>query len=161
MTAPIRLLFDECVGKPVMEKIKAAVSISLDQPEFSHVLDFQKQGVHDEDWIPRIAEEGNWIVITGDRGRRGKANKGEKLPVVCKRHGVTHVVLSKAIHHKGSIEKMAAILSVWSDIQKLVDAPNGSMHVLRLRGKQPGTPVLVQVDPPVSPVQPEQPTQSP
>src|SRR5438105_1695297 len=130
-----------------MDKIKAAVSISLDESEFSHVLDFQIQGVHDQDWIPRIAQEGNWIVITGDRGRRGKASKGEKLPVVCKAHGVTHVVLSKTIHHKTSLDKMAAILSVWSDIQKLADAPKGSQHVLRLRGKSPGTPILVQVDP--------------
>ena len=93
---PPRLMFDECVGKPAMEEIQRTISLSLDEAEFKHVLDFQRQGVLDEDWIPRIAREGDWVVITADRGRRGSAKKGEKLPVVCKQQGVTHVVLRRA-----------------------------------------------------------------
>lgn len=129
-----------------MEEIRRAIGLSLDQVELKHVLDYQEQGTWDEQWIPAIADQG-WIIITGDRGGLGRKQKGAKLPIVCKRHGVTHVVLSATIHNKNSVQKLAAILTVWPELMKLVDAPRGSRHLLRIKGMAPGGPVVEQIDP--------------
>lgn len=149
MTPPLKFLFDECVGKPVMDLLrKSIIALSVDEPEFAHVLDFQKQGEFDDVWIPRIAQD-DWIVVTSDRGRRGKKN-GKKLPLVCKQHQVTHVALSGTIDQMNSLDKMAIILAVWDDMKKLAAAPKGSAHLIRLKGRKPHpqTPILVQIDPP-------------
>jgi PIN like domain len=114
--------------------------------DFTHILDFQKQGVLDEEWIPRIAKEGGWIVVTSDRGRRGP-KKGAKLPIVCKRHGVTHIALSATVVKKSSFEKLGIILQVWPEMKKLADAPKGSAHLLRMKGRKYLVPVIEQIDP--------------
>jgi len=127
----LKLLFDECVGKAVLPKIAELLAISEKQPDLAHVLQFQEQGVHDKEWIPLIAEEG-WIVVTADRGKRGKKSKGEKLPLVCRQFGVTHVMLSSSIHHKSNFDKIRILLEVWPEIMDLVKAPRGSGYLLRL-----------------------------
>lgn len=147
MSEKLKLLFDECVGRAVLPKITEFLGISENPPELSHVLQFQEQGVHDEDWIPQIAEE-RWIVVTADRGRRGKQSKGEKLPLVCRQFGVTHVMLSSSIHHKSNFDKIRILLEVWPGIIDLVNAPRGSGYLLRLTTA--GHAQLVQVYAPPS-----------
>lgn len=144
----MRFLFDECVGKPVLEQIAKALALTLDDSVLAHILDYQKSGTFDQDWIPQLAEAGNWIVISADRGGRGRKQKGEKLQVVCKKYGITLVELSQKIHHMNSLEKMAIILSVWPSMKLLGDAPAGSRHLIKLSGKT-RTPTLVQIDPPL------------
>lgn len=126
----MKLLFDECVGKPHVDGIArlAQMDLSDERPEVRHILEFQQQGVWDEQWIPRVASEG-WILITADRGKKGP-KKGEKLPRLCVRHRITHVVLSTGMHRRKSFEKMLAILSVWYVLLKLRDAPPGSRYQL-------------------------------
>jgi hypothetical protein len=145
VTEPLKFLFDECLGKPAIEHIAGVLSLSLDHSQLSHILDRQREGIVDSEWIPKIAKDESWIVITSDRGRGGA--KGGKLPLVCKQHGVTHVQLSSTIHHMTSRDKIAIILLLWPELLKLSDAPKGSRHVIRLKGAPPHVPVLVQVDP--------------
>ncbi|MHB1421905.1 MAG: PIN-like domain-containing protein [Gemmataceae bacterium] len=124
MSAKLRLLFDECVGKPILDAVATYLAASEQKPDLSHVLDFQQQGIFDETWIPRIAAEG-WIVITADRGKRGGRSKGEKLPFVCQQFGVTHILLSARVHEKTTFEKVRLLLQVWSEVADLVNAPRG------------------------------------
>jgi PIN like domain len=132
VTKKLKLMFDECIGKPVMESLPQLLSFSKhDQFELGHVLDRQKQGIHDEDWIPQLAPEG-WIVVTGDRGKGGK-KKGEKLPFVCMRNQVTHIMLGPSLLHKPSFDKVVAIVQVWDEIAKLPDAPAGSAFLLSVK----------------------------
>jgi hypothetical protein len=124
-------MFDECVGKPIMEsmfQIIAASTADPEKPEFRHIVDHQKQGALDADWVPKVASEG-WIVITADRGKRCG---GAKLPQLCRLHGITHVMLSASLHSMASPEKVGAIMSVWSDLVKLRSEPRGSGYSLRL-----------------------------
>ena len=64
-----RFLFDECVGKPVMESIRQFLQ---SEAEFAHICDYLQQGVLDAGWVPRIAAEGGWVVITADGGKQSK-----------------------------------------------------------------------------------------
>lgn len=129
-----KLLFDECIGKPHVECLANLVAFEQDddRPEIQHLLDFQKQGVWDEDWIPRMAN-GGWLLVTGDRGRK-RGGKGEPLSRVCVKEGVTHVILSAAIQRRRSFEKMLTVLSVWYRLLTLHSEPLGSRYVIEPLG---------------------------
>ncbi len=146
------ILFDECIGKPHVERLKTLVAdVSAIDAKISHVLDFQAQGVRDEDWIPRIANEG-WIVISGDRGRGGM-KKGEPLPRVCLKYGVTHVLLSRGVVHRCSADKILTVLSVWHEILELHSVPRGSRYHLEPRADMLSQGRLVNRTPPIIPEQ--------
>jgi hypothetical protein len=125
----VKLLCDECIGKPVLELMQATLRQCGEEVDFKHIVDYQFAGVHDDVWIPQIVAESR-IIISADRGRG--ARRGGKLPFVCRRHNLTHVLLSASIHQMGSTEKMSAILSVWPYIKSNVTvAPWGSRFSIR------------------------------
>jgi hypothetical protein len=128
VSAKLKLLFDECLGKPAVVALGALLAASGRAAELSHVLDYQSQGVPDQLWIPRLAPD-EWIILTADRGKRCK---GQKLALVCQQFSVTHVMLSAAIHHKKTLDKVSAVLHVWSEIERLPTEPKGSGFSLRL-----------------------------
>lgn len=124
-----RILFDECIGKPHVERLAEFVGgLGLELPEIKHVLEFQEQGVWDEEWIPRIADEG-WMVVTQDRGKRRKG-RGEPLPRLCLAHNITHVLFSRRIAERKSAEKVLTLTSVWNELLSLAEAPIGSRYSL-------------------------------
>lgn len=128
MNGASHFLFDECIGKPVMLQLRQLVSTDS---QFVHICDYYRQGIKDTDWIPRIAAEGRWVVITSDGGKGSK--KGEKLPDLCRAHSLTHVVLSSSLHQKSSREKIAVIAPLWPGIEALAFEPAGGRWQLRYR----------------------------
>lgn len=132
-----RLLFDECIGKPHVECLANLVAFEQDEdrPLIKHLLDFQGQGVRDEEWIPRMAAE-QWMLITADRGRK-RRGKGEPLSRVCVREGVTHIILSAVVQRRRSFEKMLTVLSVWYEVLAAYEEPRGSRFVIEPQGNRP------------------------
>ena len=135
MNAP-RFLIDECIGKPSMMALKALVPDDL---EFAHICDIFGQGAQDKDWIPQIAEEGRWVVITSDGGK--KSNRGGKLPRLCEENGITHVVMSPSLHSKRADEKVAALVMVWDRLMTLGNEVPGTRFKLQYRASK-GTNAL-------------------
>ena len=117
-----------CIGKPHVQCPTDLASFELDddQPEITHILDFRNQVIWDEEWI----------LVTGDRGRR-RREKGEPLPRVCVREGVTHVILSAAVQCRKSFSKMLTVLSVWYELMTLQNEPTGSRFVVYPKGSGP------------------------
>lgn len=136
-----KILFDECLGMPMVEALKTALSLGPDEAELAHVIPMGFGGVHDDVWIPQIAADG-WIVVTCDRGTH-QTDKGKKLPDVCREKNVTYVALSRALAKRTTPFKMAAILSVWDQILADVhEAPRGTGFQIRLTNS--GAPSLVE-----------------
>jgi len=129
---PLKLLFDECIGGPLIAHFAALIAYTPVDCEVKLVLDYVASGVHDQDWIPKIADEG-WIIVTGDSGKGG-TGKGQKLPHLCTQLGVTHIMLSGKLQQKKGFEKVRAIISVWEEICELPAQPKGSAWVLRFVG---------------------------
>lgn len=128
-SGPNKLLFDECIGKPHIERLASLVAIdTANETHVKHILDFQEPGVFDEVWVPSIRSEG-WVVITQDRGRR-RRGKGEQLSKVCRKQKITHVILSAGIAERRSFDKMLTILSLWYEILATRNAPPGSRFVI-------------------------------
>jgi hypothetical protein len=109
-----RFLFDECIGKPLMLELQSMVA---PDSEFRHIVDTFRAGEKDEIWIPRLGAEGDWIVITADAGTHSK--RGRKLPQLCREYSVTHVVLSRTLHQRTVLEKVAALACIWPKIELL------------------------------------------
>jgi hypothetical protein len=134
-----KLLFDECVGKPIVDHIASLLALARieEKAELSHILEFQAQGVWDEVWIPKIKAEGR-IIVTGDGGRKRGAGKGEKLPRLCATREVTHVILSPQVHGRRQLRKLITILSVWHELIGLAEVPAGSRYFLEPLGENTG-----------------------
>jgi hypothetical protein len=131
---PSRFLFDECISLPSFEKLCKHVRALPDPAELTHLVEWEWSGTRDEEWIPKIAADG-WVVVSADKGRKSELAKGRKLTAVCVALGVTHVLVSQAIHRKKSDEKAAIFVNAWPIIAKAAEAPAGTRFSLRYDGK--------------------------
>ncbi len=126
-----------------MDTLLRLLEFGEDEVELKHIRDFQLNGIPDEQWIPEVAAKEGWVVITADRGKKGGAT--EKLPRICAQHGVTHVILSSAVHHQKTMSKIISIMSVWADLIELTtSSARGSRFSIRLKS-QNGPVVIVPV----------------
>ena len=128
---PTRFFFDECLSKPVVEsQITQSLRLYGSDAEVAHLLSkFEKQ-TPDSVWIPQLANEGGWVIITADRGRHSK--KSEKLPLICRAYGVSHVLLSAKLHSRNMHKKALAIDSSWDGLFAAGSAPKGCGYLLHL-----------------------------
>ena len=119
-----RFLLDECLGRPIVEPLSQLIAMGKgEKPVIEHVLNLTASGTRDEVWIPQIARDG-WTVITGDGGRTPNKQRGEKLPNLCARYGVTHVILSSAVHQRTAFERLLTVLSVWYQMTDIANDPS-------------------------------------
>jgi hypothetical protein len=129
----IKLLFNECLGKPVVltglkSLIEATTTVKF---EFAHLQDYYEQGVKDKDFIPEMASHG-WIMVTADRGGRRRRRRDDVLPFLCRQFGMTHILIGATIHAKPQREKAIALATVWEDIvNEVATSREGSRWILR------------------------------
>lgn len=133
MTRTKRFLFDECLGHPLVSQVRDAVGTDA---EMVHIVEYYKSGAKDANWIPALAAEGGWVVITTDGGKQSP--RGHKLPELCVAHRITHVTLSPTLHNNGSTAKLAAIISFWSQIESLCEEPPGTRANLKYASRRGG-----------------------
>lgn len=124
---PPTFIFDECIGWPILETVEPLLRLHNLPFRLKHVVEYYK-GAKDDEWVPEIARNG-WIVITADRGVR--PSRGGKLPFICKRNGVTHILLSGALHASNAAVKASCIVASWTDIYDTAQASPGSRFILR------------------------------
>lgn len=134
MTLPVRFFFDECLSRPVVEcDLVRSLSLYGSSAEVAHLLTkFGGGGVKDPVWVPVLAQESGWIVITCDQGIKSK--KSEKLPLICRSFGVTHVTLSRGLHKRNMFYKSLAISSLWGKLHALSDEPRGAGYRISMNG---------------------------
>ena len=101
MTQPARFLFDECLSRPAVERqICDLLHLYGVDAEIAHLLSKFPPATPDKEWIPEIAKQGGWIIVTSDRGTHSR--KDERLPMICRDFGVTHVLLSGSLHRRNT-----------------------------------------------------------
>lgn len=88
----IKLLFDECVGRPLVEGLARYFSLDPEGLEIAFVGTLFP-GQPDAVWLPHAAA-GEWIIVSADRG---KTNNGVKLPRVCVELGLRHILFSSQL----------------------------------------------------------------
>jgi hypothetical protein len=127
-----KLIFDECLSAPILESLKSFLQTAGVSLTFKGIVEHQRSGVTDKDWIPKIALEGGWVVISSDRGkRRGGEPPDEKLPFLCRKFRVTHVLLSGSIHSEKAFVKGQAIVAVWRELLTVTSATRGTRFQIK------------------------------
>lgn len=129
MPNPKKLLFDECVGAPLVVHMRGVIGLPTDIV-LAHVIPMGFGSMNDDVWIPKIATDG-WLVVTNDRGSRKKAGKGEKLPIVCAAYRVSYVALSPTVGDYNSLDKYRVIMEMWDSLVACTQAPRGTAFTLK------------------------------
>jgi hypothetical protein len=127
---PFKLFFDECCPKRLARKIVEIYVECYPDLQTKHVTELFKAGDDEADFLPLLAEEKNWIVLTADRG---KDPKKAKMPVVCGRLGITHISITSALLKDGYKAQKQALLCVWPEIMLLNRLPPGTKVSLGYR----------------------------
>ena len=123
----IKILIDENIGKPITKAIASLLLYHFSKPIIKHIQDFYEEGITDDIWIPQIALE-KWIIVTADRAKK---YGGAKLPSICKKFNVNHILISGRLHNEKQFEKARAIITVWPQILTIPDEPAGTRFALR------------------------------
>jgi hypothetical protein len=84
----MQLYFDECCSRRLPGDLKTFFAADYPDLTTAHVLDYYQPGALDSAWLEPLKTDKKWIVITQDLGRDPKK---EKLPIICKQLGITHV----------------------------------------------------------------------
>lgn len=130
-----KLMFDECISRPSVERLGAFVPPSSGVT-IGHMLEHFPSGTHDEDWVVALEAQG-WTIVSADGARRPNAGRGRKLPTLCGELGITLVTLSPTIHARGSFDRMRTILSVWDELIFVASDPSklGRRYMLEPYGQ--------------------------
>lgn len=135
-----KFLIDECVMGTkhvrIMEEMLRKLNHSY---TIEHVIQKFSPGAQDAEWIPEIANEPDWVIISADRGKRGK---GAKLPLLCKEFSLTHVLMTSSVSQMSSEGKLHAIVGNWSELILVLNNPIGSQYLLKKIGGENGVVAL-------------------
>lgn len=132
MNAPLKILFDENFGEPLVSALAKIIADFHEEPcEVRHIFSVIPSGGKDDVWIPKIAKDG-WVIISADRE---KGAGGAKLPDLCWRNNITHFILSKSLCNARRFERLRVLISAWPRI--LIDARSvaGTRFSLRYDGR--------------------------
>lgn len=138
MPKRLRLLLDECVSSPKSLWATRTVLEGLDAQDSVH-LDFlqnfmKRRGTKDKVWVPAAAEAGFSLVITADQGRK---KRGDKLPALCEKYRLTHVLVTHPVMARGLSFITFALLGAWSKVLAASNDPclRFKLQLVPLQGK--------------------------
>ena len=129
----MRIMLDECVTQGPSEIL--IQFFQMDGIEAAFLVEhFGKQGVKDSSWAKALMEEGDWCVITADRGRKKKntrLSEGPPLHKILPACDISGVYMSGSVQNSRGAEKVRAVTSTWPDIKSFfVNGAPGSRMLL-------------------------------
>jgi hypothetical protein len=128
MNGQLKLLFDENMSRPLVEALAVFLSRSPHPTHVEHYLQQFPSGASDQDWIP-AAKNNGFCIVSADRGKR---YGGDKLPLICRDCGVTHILYSRSAEVLRQWEKLRGVVVVWPRLIQLVDSePPGTRLNIR------------------------------
>lgn len=128
----MKLLLDENLSQPATEALRRLVKKTREPSEVQNLLDICPSGILDPEWLPRFQDQSNpWLIVTADLGKR---SGGGRLPDICQKLGIRHVLLSGKLHQRRQFDKMRAIITVWPALKEAYTADPGSRFKLQQAG---------------------------
>jgi hypothetical protein len=92
-----------------------------------HLLDEYRENRCDSVWLPNLAQQGGWIVISKDRGRHSKAKGKPSLPELCAQYGVTCVAFTGKLGNAKATEHQEALDEVMRNVAPIYQAQKGTI----------------------------------
>jgi hypothetical protein len=124
-----KIFLDECIAHPIAPRLQQHYLPAYPSLKVRHLLEEYRAHRCDSVWVPNLAKQGGWIVITKDRGKHGTAGKLRKprLPELCVEYKVTCVAISNKLGHAKAAEIQEAIGEVMVNIEPIYAAPPGTI----------------------------------
>ena len=113
MKQELKLLFDECCSRRLPVELRQFYAVDYPGIELRHLMQDWAAGTADYDWLAPLREDRSWIVITKDAGKNSSL---EKLPIICREWGITHVTFTAGIIGAGFTEQKNARVGVWKQL---------------------------------------------
>ena len=114
----MKILVDENLPPALARALEA---IFKGQHDVIHLRDRFGAGVSDITWINALNQEGNWVIISGDR--RISRNKAEYQAFRSSR--LIGFFLSPGLQKSKSIKQLERILALWDNIEALCSHVGG------------------------------------
>lgn len=137
----MKIMIDECITAGPAQVLIAFFALAQPPIEAHFVVEyFGAQGMKDQHWSDVLQQEGDWFVITGDRGvKDGKKKRlvdGPPLPSILPRKGITAVYINGRLQRAPGTEKVQAITAVSEQIIEFFkEAKPGARKILTRPGK--------------------------
>ncbi|HVT90597.1 MAG TPA: hypothetical protein VHD56_17210 [Tepidisphaeraceae bacterium] len=166
----MKLMIDECMGAKASRLVAGLLGLHKPEPIEAHFLTdyIGSSGTFDCDWSARLAQEGNWCVISCDykkpTGQKAKS-KGPPLHLILPNRKIIGFFLAGKMAQLSGFEKARATICVFPELWNLANnaapgsrfkiLPNGNGYKLSPWPLKAGLPSsLPDVAPPPSVLQP-------
>jgi len=127
----LRFFIDNCISINLAEGVRVLARVQ--GYEIVHLSEKFPADAEDLDWIPALAEEGDWVIVSADpRISRSKAERA-----AWRESNLTAFFFSEGFSNK-QYWKQAEILVHWWPLMVLKSrqAPSGSGFLMPLAGKE-------------------------
>ncbi len=124
MSKALKLFFDENLSLLLAKEIFEFYKSDYPLLEIRHLTEFTRKGAPDSDWTGLLKAGPNWIVVSADRGVNSRPD--EKLPLICKKYGISCILLSGKLSLKTKAEHKQAIVGAWQQIVAFSGLPKGT-----------------------------------
>lgn len=129
----MKLLLDENISRPAALALQNLVSKTKEPAEVRHLLETCPMGILDPEWLPKFQNQKNpWLIVTADLGKR---SGGQRLPDICNKLRIRHVLISGKLHQRKQFDKMRAIMAVWPALKAAFESEPGSRFKLQQADK--------------------------
>jgi hypothetical protein len=128
----VKVFFDNCVSPNIVDALRCL--IDTQKVELTHLRDKFPADTKDEAWISALAQEGDWIIISGDpRISRGLAEKAAWIE-----SKLTAFFFGDSWQSRRLIVQASELLRWWDDIARLSRAaPAGTGYSLEFKTRGP------------------------
>lgn len=141
MTSIQRLiLVDECLPQLLIRAyILPHLSVTEQPVLLRHYRD--KFGLRsrwkDPDFVPELARDGRWAVLSCDLENRG--SRLDSLRLACRRHGLTLICASTSLHDAGLEVYGPQFIVHWPNILEAAKGPKGGQYQIRFTSQKRST----------------------
>jgi len=137
-----RLLIDECLPPTLISAyLHSHIGLSGDGVDAVHICKFLGSGKKDQEWVPKIARDQRWCVLSKDKG--SKSTRRDALPLICYEREVTLILISEPVIQKGITFYGPQLLANWPSLVAAMQGPKGAQYLLRLHRDHERTSIHV------------------
>ncbi len=119
----MHFFIDENLSPNLAKALHYIAQLCTEKHSVIHAREFNgRPGVPDQEWLERLQQEGNWVILSKDRFKKGDR---EKLAFECA--GLTIINLGKDWNRSKGLETAIQLVRWWPTISKKVMQANGPM----------------------------------